>query len=633
MKYYKPTSGDILIDGHSIQTLDAEWLRQNVTLVQQQSALFNETVYQNIAFGREGHATMEDVLNASKTGDLQQTITDLPEGLSTLVGSNREPLSGGQQQRIAIARARLRGAPILILDEATCALDQTSKRKAMEEIRKWREKKTTIVITHDASQIHDDEYVYVLDHGNLVQEGYRGDFAEKEHGTFVSFHPVYARGNSTVLEQKRKSEPTSPTCLPMGDIDEILGVCWNRPSHKFGMHESGPQSSNVNSNLQRNRNLSQDVQAFSTNELNLSQQAIPVPPAEIFQSPRLGYFRLNALGFLSPCNLSRASFQDLPRRSRFAERGSMNLPVAEYAIMAEAGKGRPIPSTINTSAIKHQSSPLRVEQGVTSPASTAQTPKKPLKTTPAPYIKVLKSIWPTLSGKERIFFVLGFSFAFIVAAATPAFAYVFARLLGIYYLENDRVSQAKLWALALVGISIVDGVATFCTHYLLEHSGQAWVNSLRVEAFKRILAQPRSWFEIEENSAARLSECLDRNAEEMRNPVGRFAGPIFTTIWMLGISIVWAFLISWKLSLSLWDAYQWFGQQRPSSLISAANGRRDATSWPPKPATYSLRPFQTFGSCVPPLLNPTLSGNTWHPPPEPTRLEYPVLPILGLPSD
>jgi ATP-binding cassette, subfamily B (MDR/TAP), member 1 len=72
---------------------------------------------------------------------------------------------------------------------------------------------------------------------------------------------------------------------------------------------------------------------------------------------------------------------------------------------------------------------------------------------------------------------------------------------------------------------------------------------LRVEAFKRILAQPRSWFEIEENSAARLSECLDRNAEEMRNLVGRFAGPIFTTIWMLGISIIWAFLISGKLSL------------------------------------------------------------------------------------
>lgn len=79
---------------------------------------------------------------------------------------------------------------------------------------------------------------------------------------------------------------------------------------------------------------------------------------------------------------------------------------------------------------------------------------------------------------------------------------------------------------------------------LLEHSGQTWVDPLRVQAFKRMLAQPRSWFDVEVNSAARLNECLDRNAEEMRNLLGRFAGPTFTPFWMLVISIVCAFLIS-----------------------------------------------------------------------------------------
>jgi len=143
MKYYEPLRGDILIDGHSIQTLDADWLRQNVTLVQQQSVLFNETVYQNIAFGKQDHVAMEDVLSASETGDLGQTLIDLPKGLDTLVGSNGKSLSGGQQQRIAIARARLRDAPIVILDEATSALDQTSKHKIMEEIRKSSLRKNT----------------------------------------------------------------------------------------------------------------------------------------------------------------------------------------------------------------------------------------------------------------------------------------------------------------------------------------------------------------------------------------------------------------------------------------------------------------------------------------------------------
>jgi ATP-binding cassette subfamily B (MDR/TAP) protein 1 len=85
MKYYGTAQGNILIDGCPIQTLDAECLRRNITLVQQEIVLFNETVYQNIAFGREGAVASEDVLNATKTADLQQTIIDLPKGLETLV--------------------------------------------------------------------------------------------------------------------------------------------------------------------------------------------------------------------------------------------------------------------------------------------------------------------------------------------------------------------------------------------------------------------------------------------------------------------------------------------------------------------------------------------------------------------
>lgn len=96
MKHYSPVQGNIVIGGHSIQGLDTEWLRQNITLAQQESVLFNETVSRNIAFGREGTVASEDVLNAVKTADLQQTIISLPEGFETLVGSNGKSLSGGQ---------------------------------------------------------------------------------------------------------------------------------------------------------------------------------------------------------------------------------------------------------------------------------------------------------------------------------------------------------------------------------------------------------------------------------------------------------------------------------------------------------------------------------------------------------
>lgn len=178
MKHYSPVQGNIVIGGHSIQGLDAEWLRQIITLVQQESVLFNETVSRNIAFGREGTVASEDVLNAVKTADLQQTIINLPEGLETLVGSNGKSLSGSQQQRTAIARARLRDSPEVILNEATSALYQTSRLKVMEKIREWRQNKMIIIITHDVSQIRDGEYVYVLEHDSVVQEGHLKNFVE-----------------------------------------------------------------------------------------------------------------------------------------------------------------------------------------------------------------------------------------------------------------------------------------------------------------------------------------------------------------------------------------------------------------------------------------------------------------------
>jgi ATP-binding cassette subfamily B (MDR/TAP) protein 1 len=418
---------------------------------------------------------MEDILRACKTGDLQQTIIDLPEGLETLVGLNGRSLSGGQQQRIAIARARLRDSPIVILGEATSALDQTSKQNVMEKIRGWREEKTIIIITHDVSQIRDDEYVYVLDDGNVVQKGYRKDLADKKHGTFASFLPVHIQRDDLMAPgQGQKPEPATP-----------LPPFTDHPGH--------------------------------------------IHPLVFLRTPQLARFRPNSLSFLTPKSLSVSYFQDLPRRPSGVETENISLPHVEYASSVTAGRSPPISASVTD----NQPSPLQISQN-DAPTSIAPRPEKRQETQLASFKEILGTIWPTLSWKDRIYFSLGFFFAFIVAASTPAFAYDFAGLLGICYLQGNRVSQAKIWAVALLGITCADGLATFCMHYALERSGQAWVNSLRVETLKRILAQSRSWFGREENLPARLNECLDRSAEEVRNLVGRFTGPIFTTVLILG---------------------------------------------------------------------------------------------------
>ncbi|KAL4960435.1 ABC transporter ATP-binding protein [Aspergillus stella-maris] len=170
-------------------TLALNWIRNNITYVDQRSILFNESIYKSIAFGRSDykHIPNQDMEESVNLAMFSSVIEKLPHGIDTPVGEGGNSLSGGQKQRVAIARARLRDTPILIMDEPTSALDGANRVQVMHSIRKWREGKTTIVITHDMSHIKDKDYVYVMDKGNVVQSGYKGELMkESKLGTF--FH-------------------------------------------------------------------------------------------------------------------------------------------------------------------------------------------------------------------------------------------------------------------------------------------------------------------------------------------------------------------------------------------------------------------------------------------------------------
>ncbi len=549
MKYYEPLRGEILVDGNSIQTLDPNWLRQNVTLVQQQSVLFNETVLQNIEFGRSHPVTRTDILKATKTADLEQTLLDLPEGLHTVIGSNGKSLSGGQQQRVSIARARLRDAPILLLDEANSALDQTSRDKVARTIREWRRGKTTIIITHDVTQILDDEYVYVLENGMVVQEGYRKNLAEKKHGTFASFLPASQTLDQSTLspQQRRNYEPVSPRGSSDEYLDETVSQQARYISKIFGMQQGSPSTFNQTIGPHSSQLLGLGNGAAQANALRADHiWSTPLTPAEdgLFQPFQSSVSRHSSFKFLLPKVGAHEDFQpSSPRLSR-----DFQVPdTAQYSTPGNK-EVRPRPPELKTQSHKPLTPIVQFEltnqQSQLSPALG-----RPGNGMQASLKRIFGTIWPTLKWRDRWFLCFGFLSALIVAAGTPAFAYVFAKLLQVYYLRMNREAEALKWALALLGIATIDGVATFCSHYYLEQSGQAWVNILRVEAFKRVLAQPRAWFDEEQNSPGRLNECLDRNAEEMRNLIGRFAGPIFTTFCMLTISIIWSLVIAWKLTL------------------------------------------------------------------------------------
>ena len=169
-RFYRCTSGDIFLDGISLKDFRLEDLRRQIGLVSQQVMLFDGSVAENIAYGQPG-ADAAAVRRAAEAANALEFIQRLPQGLDTPIGENGALLSGGQRQRIAIARAILKDAPILILDEATAALDNESERLVQDALDRLIPDRTTLVIAHRLSTIEHADQVLVLDHGRLVEQG------------------------------------------------------------------------------------------------------------------------------------------------------------------------------------------------------------------------------------------------------------------------------------------------------------------------------------------------------------------------------------------------------------------------------------------------------------------------------
>ncbi|KAF4594448.1 ABC a-pheromone efflux pump AtrD [Ophiocordyceps camponoti-floridani] len=177
---YQPLSGSVSIDGQRLERLEASWVRDNVTLIQQESIVFRDSLYNNVALGHANpdSAPEEQVMAACQSVLLQSTIASLPHGLETEVGSGAVALSGGQKQRVALARAYLKDPTVLVLDEVTSELDQVSRNLVMDAVREWRRDKTTVIITHDVSCIGDNDYVYVMDDATVARQGFKRDMGD-----------------------------------------------------------------------------------------------------------------------------------------------------------------------------------------------------------------------------------------------------------------------------------------------------------------------------------------------------------------------------------------------------------------------------------------------------------------------
>ncbi len=186
-RFYEPTSGKILVDGHDINDVTIESLRQNISPVLQDTFLFNGTIAENIGYAVP-EAGIDEIMEAAKAANIHKDIMNMPDGYQTLVGERGLRLSGGQKQRVAISRAILRRSPIIVLDEATASVDVETEKQIQEAINNISGKKTIIAIAHRLSTIRNADKILVIENGHIIESG--------THDELTALGGTYARMNS-----------------------------------------------------------------------------------------------------------------------------------------------------------------------------------------------------------------------------------------------------------------------------------------------------------------------------------------------------------------------------------------------------------------------------------------------------
>lgn len=196
-RFYEASDGVVLIDGHNVEEYEIESLRGNIGLVSQESFLFSSSIKSNIAYGKP-ESTMEEVVHAAKLAQAHDFIMELPDGYDTMLGERGLGLSGGQKQRIAIARAICINPSILILDDATSAVDMQTEFTIQKELHAIMENKTTFIIAHRISSIKHADEILVLDDGHIVERGRHAELIT-QHGPYRRIYDIQFKDQKKII--------------------------------------------------------------------------------------------------------------------------------------------------------------------------------------------------------------------------------------------------------------------------------------------------------------------------------------------------------------------------------------------------------------------------------------------------
>jgi len=570
---YNQNGGGIVADGYNLHELDPAWLRQKILLVEQESILFQGTIYENIAYGCiDREVSLQEVEKAAEFANILDTIKLMPDGFDTQVGSKGMLLSGGQRQRIALARAFLRDPPVLILDESTSALDYQNRGAIMEKIRSWRYGKTTIVITHDISQILAGDTIYIMKDGQVVDHGKRFYLEAKPNSAFRQFRHSSIGSSANSRLSPNLNNPLPP--LPDSPLDE------GGPSSPSGIPLPDDPDEDFDDPLldYLKRFCDEDTQRYSivsptlrgrSSTMTFRQSMLPRPRLSIIAGPST---------FREPSHSgSQSSTSAIERQvsppiqadlDRFnPERPAPALPTVPSEVVLRSARVRQdltlavqSPRESMTESILQRT--IREIGGDAIPLQSLSSERQgninkvveveqPKKEKTLSIWRILSTVWPGFAWKLRrqlLFALLG---AIGYAVATPMFGFVFSKLLASLYEPVGRSFMSGILSLIILFIAFTDGICVFVQQSRFERCALAWVNVMRSKAYRRVLLQPREFFDREENGVSRLMDHFDVDAEQMQSLLGRFIGYLFIASAMVTICIIWSLTSCWKLTLVL----------------------------------------------------------------------------------
>ncbi|KDR66454.1 hypothetical protein GALMADRAFT_1152567 [Galerina marginata CBS 339.88] len=665
LRMYQPTlggegqgQGTVLMDEQDMRYLDEAWVRRHVAGVGQHGAagvvvLEGRSVWDNVVVAllppcpspsssssppssvspqaqnqdstqysaeqalEYTHSTAPPFLrskveSACRAALFHDFVRDLPGGYDTLLGGEGVGLSGGQRQRLALARAVLRDPVVLVLDEPTSALDPTSRLLVFSALKAHRSNKTTVVITHDLSQIEAGDFVYVMKAGRVVEGGYRGDLevaslgekteegngedegdgrgefrkmldVQRAMGGFLpeteepgtpfpgsgGFSP-FGFGSQDTQDDDEDDEDDEDTTrehapqlrpLTWGNwmFEVVADLTGARQSRSRFSVSPSPASAAVTSEVDLEKGYpGRQSQIHGYKKKRPSSIAVPSSPIaeeDEVKSDRKSKLRYS-LQFTPSSVATSFTAVERPYTGKKAKGYQMDLEEEEEDV--EEMKFEDEKRAVERSGVtaRQRGGRKRWDADVELRVRVDSEPnEQESETTDEEDDLALPSFWAlqravfhTIPQKPLLFF--GLLTALLSGAMTPIFSFLLSRLLFEVSTGASNTHVINFFGGLVLGAAALDGVLIGGKYFLMESVGMQWVTRMRGEGLGRVLSQDRAWFDRKGSAPERMAQVLVRDGDDARNMVSVVWAQMCVVGAMLGVGLVWALVRGWQLTLA-----------------------------------------------------------------------------------